>query len=137
VLALDATNGLAYQNLASITLRRALAAKEGSGRRAQLQAAEGFARKAIEVDPTLPDAFTTLGVVLSSSDRKAEAIDTWKRAVELDASQFNALYNLWFELANAGRRDEAASYGRQFVASAPPAFFAPDIDRIKRYLAGA
>ena len=135
VLALDATNGLAYQNLASIALRRALAAKDGPPRRAQLQTAESFARKAIEVDPALPDAFTTLGVVLSTSDRKAEAIDSWKRAVQIDSSQFNALYNLWFELAAAGRRDEASTYGRQFVATAPPALFGKDIEEVKRYLA--
>ena len=30
---------------------------------------------------------------------------------------------------------EASGYGRQFVATAPPAYFQPDIDRIKRYLA--
>jgi arylsulfatase A-like enzyme/Flp pilus assembly protein TadD len=137
VLGLDATNGLAYQNLASIVLRQALAAKAEPDRGVKLREAEAFARKAIDVDPALPDAFTTLGVVLSTSGRKAEAIDSWKRSVELDASQFNALYNLWFELAAAGRRDEASIYGRQFVATAPPAFFQPDIVRIQRYLAGA
>jgi arylsulfatase A-like enzyme/Flp pilus assembly protein TadD len=136
VLGLDATNGLAYQNLASMVLRQGLAAKDASLRGAKLQEAEAFARKAIELDPSLPDAFTTLGVVQSTSGRKGEAIESWKRAVGLDATQFNALYNLWFELAAAGRRDEASAYGRQFVATAPPAFFQPDIDRIKRYLAG-
>jgi arylsulfatase A-like enzyme/Flp pilus assembly protein TadD len=136
VLGLDATNGLAYQNLASMVLRQALAAKDASLRGAKLQEAEAFARKAIEVDPSLPDAFTTLGVVQSTSGRKEDAIESWKRAVGLDGTQFNALYNLWFELAAAGRRDEASAYGRQFVATAPPAFFQPDIDRIKRYLAG-
>ena len=69
-------------------------------------------------------------MVLSTSGRKAEAIDSWKRAVALDPTQFNALYNLWFELAAAGRRDDATVYGRQFVATAPPAFFQPDIDRV-------
>jgi tetratricopeptide (TPR) repeat protein len=136
VLGLDATNGLAYQNLASMVLRQGLAAKDASLRGAKLQEAEAFARKAIELDPSLPDAFTTLGVVQSTSGRKGDAIESWKRAVGLDATQFNALYNLWFELAAAGRRDEASAYGRQFVATAPPAFFQPDIDRIKRYLAG-
>jgi arylsulfatase A-like enzyme/Tfp pilus assembly protein PilF len=136
VLVLDATNGLAFQNLASIVLREALAARNDADRRAKLQASEAFARRAIEVDPALPDAFTTLGAVLSTSGRKPEAIDAWKRAVAIDPLQFNALYNLWLELAAAGRRDEASSYGRQFVAAAPPAFFQPDIERIKRYLAG-
>ena len=40
---------------------------------------KAFARKAIDVDPALPDAFTTLGVILSTSGRKADAIDSWKR----------------------------------------------------------
>jgi tetratricopeptide (TPR) repeat protein len=137
VLGLDPTNALAYQNQASMVLRQALAAKSEPDRRAKLQESEAFARKAIELDPTLPDAFTTLGVVLSTSGRKPEAIDSWKRAVQIDPAQFNALYNLWYELAAAGRRDEASTYGRQFVATAPPAFFQPDIERIKRYLAGA
>jgi choline-sulfatase len=137
VLGLDPTNALAYQNLASMVLRQALATKSEPDRRAKLQESEAFARKAIELDPTLPDAFTTLGVALSTAGRKPEAIDSWKRAVQIDPSQFNALYNLWFELAAAGRRDEASTYGRQFVSSAPPAFFQPDIERIKRYLAGA
>ena len=34
----------------------------------------------------------------------------------------------------AGRRDEAVAYGRQFVATAPPAFFQPDIARVAQSL---
>ena len=136
ILTLDPTNGLAYQNLSSIVLREALASRNESDRRAKLQEAEAHARKAIEVDPALADAYTTLGVVLSTTGRKPEAIAAWQRAVELDASQFNALYNLWYELAAAGRRDDAVRYGRQFADTAPPAFFAPDIARVRAYLAG-
>jgi hypothetical protein len=44
------------------------------------------------------------------------------------------MYDLWFELAAAGRRDEASQYGRQFVAAAPPALFISDIEEVKRYL---
>ncbi len=127
ILALDSTNGLAYQNLASMVLRLALASKSNGDRAAKLQEAESYARKAIEVDPALADAFTTLGVVLSTSGRKADAIVSWKHAVDLDASH---------ELASTGRRDEAIAYGRQFVTTAPPAFFAPDIARVRQYLGG-
>src|SRR4029453_9030196 len=56
VLVLDVTNGLAYQNLASMILREGLA-KTGPERAVRLQEAEAFARKAIDVDPALPDAF--------------------------------------------------------------------------------
>jgi arylsulfatase A-like enzyme/Tfp pilus assembly protein PilF len=136
VLALDPTNGLAYQNIASIALREALDAKNPVERETRLAEAETGARKAIDADPALADAYTTLGVVLSTRGRKADAIDNWKRAVALDGAQFNALYNLWLELAEAGRRDEASAFGRQFVATAPPAFFGPDIERVRRYLAG-
>ena len=80
VLALDPTNGLAYQNLASMVLRQALASTDESAERARsCRKPRRFARKAIDVDPALPDAFTTLGVVLSTvrpqgrSDRQLEA----------------------------------------------------------------
>jgi arylsulfatase A-like enzyme/Tfp pilus assembly protein PilF len=137
VLALDPTNGIAYQNLGSIALRKALAATSESDRRGGLQQAETYIRRALDVDPALPDAHTTMGVVLASSGRKAEAIDSWKQAVALDGGQFNALFNLWSELGSAGRQDEAVTYGRQFVATAPPAFFKPDIERVRKYLESA
>ena len=134
VLALDPTNGLACQNLAALELRDALSTSDVRAKASGLKAAEADARRAITYDPQLADAYTTLGVVLSSTARKAEAIDAWKQAVALDPGQFNALYNLWLELAGTGRREEASTYGRQFVASAPPAFFARDISRVKQYL---
>jgi tetratricopeptide (TPR) repeat protein len=135
VLALDPTNGLAYQNLGSIELRQALGTSDAAAKSALMRQAESDTRQAIAVDPQLADAYTTLGVLLSSTSRKGEAIDVWKKAVALDAGQFNALYNLWFELAQAGRREEASVYGRQFIANAPPAFFGPDVERVRQYLA--
>jgi len=117
-----------------MALREALGAKSASVRDAKLREAEEDARKALSFDPSLADAYTTLGVALSTAGRKGEAVDAWKRAVQLDSSQFNALYNLWLELATAGRSDEAVAFGRQFVATAPPAFFAPDIARVRAYL---
>ncbi len=134
VLALDPTNGIAYQNMSSIILREGLASKDAAVRAAKLQAAERYAHDAIGADPALGEAYTTLGVIEASTGRKPEAIESWKRAVELDRAQFNALYDLWFELAAAGRREEAALYGRQFVASAPPALFVTDIEEVRRYL---
>jgi tetratricopeptide (TPR) repeat protein len=134
VLALDPTNGIAYQNLGSMTLRKALASKDEADRGSGLQQAESYTRRAIDVDASLPDAHTTMGVILASSGRKAEAIESWKQAVALDSAQFNALYNLWSELSAAGRRDEAVTYGRQFVTTAPPAFFKPDIERVRLFV---
>ncbi len=137
VLTLDPTNGLAHQNLASMRLRQAIATGDVAVAGQRMQQAEAFARKAIAIDAGLAGAHTIIGVILSKTGRKSEAIESWKRAVAIDASEFNALYNLWLELASAGRRDEAIAYGRQFVATAPPAFFASELEQIARFLGGS
>ena len=136
VLALDPTNGLAYQNLASMVLRQALASKSASDRQSRLQEAERYARQALDTDPSLPKAHTTLGVVLAESGRKSEAIDSWKRAVALDGREFDALYNLTVLLLEAQRLDDARASAKQFVATAPPALYGPAIEQMRKFLGG-
>ena len=136
VLVLDPTNGLAHQNLASMRLRQALAARNADNALRLMRQAEGYARRGLELDAGLAGAHTILGVILSGTGRKGEAIESWKRAVAIDPTEFNALYNLWLELAAAGRRDEAVAYGRQFMATAPPAFFADERRQIGQFLGG-
>jgi tetratricopeptide (TPR) repeat protein len=133
---LDPTNGLAYQNLASMTLSQARAARAPAEREQKLHEAETFARKALEVDSTLPGAYTILGVILSGAGKKLDAIESWKRAVDLDASEFNALYNLILTLVETGRVPEARAYAQRFVATAPPAFFKTEIDQMRKFVAG-
>ena len=123
VLALDPTNGLAFQNIGTIELR--------GGR---LGAAETALRKALRQDPSLSGAYTTLGVVLSKTNRHAEAIESWMRAVEIDEREFNALYNLTVEFGDAGRMVEARAYGERFLATAPKALFADELGEIRRML---
>jgi arylsulfatase A-like enzyme/Flp pilus assembly protein TadD len=136
VLALDPTNGLAYQNLASMVLRQALASKNANERQSRLQEAERYGRQALDTDPSLPKAYTTLGVVLAESGRKAEAIESWKRAVALDGREFDALYNLTILLVEARQMDEARAYAKQFVATAPPALYGPAIEQLQKFLGG-
>jgi tetratricopeptide (TPR) repeat protein len=136
VLALDPTNGLAYQNMASMVLRQALASKVAGDRTNKLQEAERYARQALATDPSLPKAYTTLGVIFAESGRKSEAIDTWKRAVALDGREFDALYNLTILLLEARQTDEARAYAKQFVATAPPALYGPAIEQMKKFLGG-
>jgi arylsulfatase A-like enzyme/Tfp pilus assembly protein PilF len=131
VLALDTTNALAYQNIASMVLRQALEARDKGPK---LREAERFARQAIDADPALAKAYTTLGVVLAETGRKPEAIDSWKKAAELDGREFDALYNLTVLLSEAGRIDEARTYARQFVATAPPALYQPAIDQLRTFI---
>ncbi|HZW75510.1 MAG TPA: tetratricopeptide repeat protein, partial [Caldimonas sp.] len=136
VLALDPTNGIAYWNLAVVSLKEADDPKHASEREAKLHTSESFATQAITADPSLAGAYTTLGVVYSYSGRKDKAIEIWQRAVDLDGTEFYALYNLWHELAAAGRRDEAAKYARQFVATAPPALYPSELNEIRSFLGG-
>jgi len=131
VLALDPTNALALQNIASMMLRQAL---EGRDQGPKLREAETFARRAIDADPALAKAYTTLGVVLAETGRKPEAIDSWKTAVELDGREFDALYNLTVLLSEAGRIDDARTYARQFVATAPPALYQPAIEQLGAFI---
>ena len=66
---------------------------------AQLQArdlpsAERSLRRAIALDPRLAGAYTALGVLLANTGRQSEAIDAWKRALQLDPNDTNARDNL-------------------------------------------
>ena len=135
VLALDPTNALALQNLASLSLREALDAAPGPGRQRLFSQAEALGDRAIAADPLLPDVHTTMGVLYSATGRADRAIVSWKRALTLDPSQFNALYNLWLKLAETGQDRDAVQFGQQFVSSAPAALFGDDIARVRAWLA--
>lgn len=136
VLTLDPTNGLAFQNLATTVLREAQASANPAVQAEKTREAEDWTRKAIDADPLLAGAYTTLGVIMSGTGRKADAVVAWQKAVQLDPADFNALYNLWLELARTGRRAEAMQYGQQFVSTAPPAFFSSEIAQITQYIRG-
>jgi hypothetical protein len=56
--------------------------------------------------------------------------------VELDGTEFNALYDLWLGLAAAGRRPEAVTYGKQFLATAPPGLMPSEIAEVRKYVGG-
>ena len=56
----------------------------------------------------------------------------WKRAVALNGTEYDALYNLTVTLFELGRRDEARPYGARYVATAPPGFYAQEIARVGR-----
>lgn len=111
VLALDASSGLALQNIAAMHLEQN-----------HITEAEQFARRAVAADPALGKAQTTLGVVLARTGRKAEAIEAWKRAVALDGTEFDAMYNLVVTLLDTGRAGEARTYAAQFVNTAPASY---------------
>lgn len=123
VLAVDSGNALALQNIAAMHLSMN-----------DLASAERFARQAVDRDPALAKAFTTLGVVFARSGRRTQAIDQWKRAVELDRTEFDALYNLVVLLAESGLMGEARSYAKQFVDTAPRAAYGREVEQLATFV---
>jgi arylsulfatase A-like enzyme/tetratricopeptide (TPR) repeat protein len=124
-LQVDSTSALSHQNIATLQLQTG-----------DFAASEASFRRALSIDATLAGAYTGLGVTLTRLNRLPEALDAWRRAVSLDPRDFNALFNLTMELFESGQAGEARRHGEQFVATAPPAFFAADIARVRARLAG-
>jgi arylsulfatase A-like enzyme/Tfp pilus assembly protein PilF len=124
VLQSDAANAMALQNLGTLQLQQQNAAG----------AASSFER-ALHADPQLAEAWTGLGVARMRLGERDAAFDAWRRAVEINPRNFDALYNLGTELINAGRADQATPYLQQFAATAPPAVYGREIDRIRQFLA--
>jgi len=64
-----------------------------------------------------------------------QAIADWKRAVEIDPSNYDALYNLGIQLIRAGQPWNARPYLERFVATAPPGPYSRDIADMRAILA--
>jgi tetratricopeptide (TPR) repeat protein len=62
-----------------------------------------------------------------------KAIEFWRRAVESDPGQFDALFNLALALADASPR-EAVPYLDRFVREAPPQRYRADIEQARALL---
>ena len=122
-LEFDATSGLAHQNIGTLHLQAG-----------DLKGAEASLREALRIDPSLAGAQTTLGVVLVKTGRGPEAVEAWTRAVDLEPTEYDALYNLTIELLAEGRIDEARRFGDQYLKTAPPALYAPDIAHLRKLL---
>jgi tetratricopeptide (TPR) repeat protein len=125
MLEVDPGSGLAYENMAAVHL----AGKD-------YRAAEAALRRSLELDARLTGARTMLGTVLAAEGRRGEAIETWKQAAERDAEAYDALYDLTGALVEAGRSDEARTYGERFLTSAPPAGYSRQIAQVRQLLTG-
>ncbi len=123
-LAIDPGNAMTYENIGTVHLE--------AGRLADAQRA--FER-ATASNPDSSQAHAGLAVVaLKSGDRKT-AIDQWTRSVELQPSNFDAVYTLGMQLAQDGQVDAARRYLTQFVQHAPRGQYGSDIDNVSALLA--
>lgn len=92
---------------------------------------------ALRLNPALARAHNALGVIAAETGRTAEAVEAWKRAVELDPGGYDTLFNLGSLLWKSGRAAEARPYLEQFVRGAPRAFYAADVEKVRQWLASS
>ena len=123
ILAKDPVNAFALENLGAVHIQRG-----------DLTAARQVFERAVRSSPRSSRAHAGLGAVASHLRQDAEAIRHWQRAVELDGTNFDALFNLASTLIRTGRGTEARPYALRFVQTAPPAFYGRDIDAFQRFL---
>jgi arylsulfatase A-like enzyme/Flp pilus assembly protein TadD len=124
VLAIDATNATAYQNLGVVALR----AGDPVAARANLG-------KALALNDRMPVVLNLMGVIEARSGHDDLAIDWWRRAVRANPRLYDALYNLAVVAGRAGRNDVARDALRQFIDTAPPQRYADDIATARALLA--
>ncbi|HJQ37373.1 MAG TPA: sulfatase-like hydrolase/transferase [Thermoanaerobaculia bacterium] len=124
VLAIDATNATAYQNLGVAALR----AGDPVAARAHLA-------KALALNDRMPTVLNLMGVIEAKSGHDDLAIEWWRRAVRANPRLYDALYNLAVVASRAGRNDVARDALRQFIDTAPPQRYADDIAAARALLA--
>lgn len=81
--------------------------------------AEAAYRRAIEIDPTLANAFTNLGNIMYRRGRMPDAERLYARALQVDADQPEAFYNLGFLLYDRGDLAAAALNFKRALRSDP------------------
>ena len=77
------------------------------------------ARRAVELDPKMVEAWSNLGIACSRSGRLREAEESFRTALELRPSYWQARFNLAAALARAGRAEEAVEYYLEVLGQDP------------------
>jgi tetratricopeptide (TPR) repeat protein len=112
-IALDPDYALAYTGLADSSATRYM---YFSGGDEALQQADSASQRAVNLDPTLAEAHTARGLVLSCQKRLEDADEELSRAMELDPTLYEAPYFYARMLQMQGRLEEAAAYFERAAA---------------------
>ena len=123
-LEIDPGNAMTFENIGAVHL--------DAGRLAEAKRA--FER-AITSNAESSQGHAGLAMVAIRQGDRQSAIARWTRAVELQPSNFDALYDLAIQLAKDGQTDAAKKYLTQFVRTAPRGQYGRDIDRLAALLA--
>src|SRR5579863_887996 len=92
----DPNNAPAYQNLGIVALQQN-----------QMQLAQTYLTRALALNPRLPLALNTMGVLDARMNDYEHAVESWKQAVQIDPRQFDALFNIGLVEGRAGHIAEA------------------------------
>ncbi len=90
---------------------------------------------ALASNPSLARAHSSLGMLAAEAGGIDEAVEHWRRALALDPREHEKLLGLSFLLWRQGRTKEARPCFELFVASAPPARYGKEIERVRALLA--
>src|SRR5262249_35087191 len=115
VLTINAASSVPLENLGLLAVDRG-----------DLQSARTFFDRAIAVAPASSRAHSGRAIVALRSGDKPTAYDGWTRAVQLDPTNFDALYNLGVNLARDGQIDRARPFLEQFLRTAPEGRYTKD-----------
>ncbi len=122
----DPTNALTLVNVGTVQL---MAGDKPSARRSF--------EAALAVDAGVARAHNSLGVIAMTEGRADEAVEHWRRAVELDPRDYQTLYNLGDTLRRMGRTAEARGYLEAYLREAPLALERRDMERVRAWLGQA
>jgi lipoprotein NlpI len=90
---------------------------------------------ALELNPRLPLALNTLGVVYARQSDFPHAVEMWNRAVDIDPRQYDALFNIGLVEGRAGHMTQAKAALTRFVNTAPKERYSADIATARQALA--
>jgi choline-sulfatase len=122
-IAVEPDDAGAYEELAMVELRRE-----------RWAAARAGSERALQLNDRLPRAWNDLGVALFQLHQPAAALDAWQRAVDLDATLLDALWNLGTNAAAQGHTAQARRALTRFLELAPDAAYHPDREQARRLL---
>ena len=75
-----------------------------------------------------------MGVVYARQGDEARAVDSWRRAVDVDPRQYDALLNIGRVEGHRGNAAAARAALTQFIKTAPPERYAADIAAARQAL---
>jgi arylsulfatase A-like enzyme/tetratricopeptide (TPR) repeat protein len=122
-LAIDPDDAVAYEEQGMVELRRE-----------RWAAARASCERALKLNDQLPRAWNDLGVALYKLGEPAAALDAWQRAVDLDGSLLDALWNLGTNAAVQGRQEQARRALARFLELAPAKDYQADREKALRLL---